>query len=448
MGVLVLALAVSAVAGYVQASDGVTKSELREQAQLPMDERDEIVDDRDNMTVVTTSPRESAPGKIMAFTPDGRLAYYNDTYKKYFDVDPAPGGDATVEYVAGSELGRKGCPASGIDPCSRIVIERVNLTTGELTQLHERIVPGWSIWHDADRLDEHRFLIADIAGDSVFVMNVTSGITTWRWDAETDYSVRSGGQMSDWTHLNDVERVGEGRYMVSLRNQDQVAFLNRSGGVIEDWTLGADGNHSVLYEQHNPDFIPAERGGPAVVVSDSENNRLVEYQRTNGSWERTWHWADAQMQWPRDADRLPDGNTLVADSNGNRIFELNQRGEIVWEVQVDTPYEVERLGTGPESTGGHSAQALGLDSRGDAGSAAADEPRERNRTGLFEGVVGFFKGLLPSLVVNGLLFVMPVWMNAQIFLSLVGALLVLAVWAALELYWSRWYVAVDAGRKG
>jgi hypothetical protein len=77
-------------------------------------------------------------------------------------------------------------------------------------------------------------------------------------------------------------------------------------------------NGSLFYEQHNPDYIPEERGGPAVLVADSENGRVVEYGRTpgngtpvtDGTWERTWQWRDGRLQWPRDADRLPNGGWL------------------------------------------------------------------------------------------------------------------------------------------
>jgi len=443
--VVLLVFGASAGAGYLATTSDVSKSDIQEQADRPFDERESLVESRANATVVTTSPRESAPGSIIAFTADGRVAYYNDTYAKYFDVDPDPGGDMTVEYVAGTELGTKNCPASGLDPCSIIVIERVNLTTGELTRIHERHVPGSSIWHDVERLDEHRFLVGDITTDSVFVFNVTSGVTTWRWDARVDYPIESGGQVDDWTHLNDVESLGDGRYMASLRNQDQVVFLDQQTGLVREKTLGEDGNYSVLFEQHNPDYIPEDEGGEAVLVGDSENNRIVEYQWTNGSWDRTWQWSDTRMQWPRDADRLPNGHTLVADSNGNRIFELDRNGRIVWQVRVDTPYEVERLGTGDESTGGESARELDLPSRAEGATAETDD--RSSSENVFDGVVLFLKGLFPSIVENALLFVLPAWVNAQIFLSGVAVLLGALVWGGVELYWSSWTIEFGVTRR-
>ncbi|ERG90009.1 MAG: hypothetical protein J07HQW1_00022, partial [Haloquadratum walsbyi J07HQW1] len=92
-------------------------------------------------------------------------------------------------------------------------------------------------------------------------------------------------------------------------------------------------------------------------------NRIVEYQRVNNTWLRTWTWGEGLLSWPRDADRLPNGNTLITDSNGGRVIEVNKQGNIVWSVEMTTPYEAERLGTGDESSGGQSADTLGLESQ-------------------------------------------------------------------------------------
>jgi hypothetical protein len=84
----------------------------------------------------------------------------------------------------------------------------------------------------------------------------------------------------------DVEVVRDGRYATgSLRNHDRVVFVNRSSGEVnESLSLGADDDHSILGEQHNADYIPDERGGPATIVADSNNDRIVESQREDGEW--------------------------------------------------------------------------------------------------------------------------------------------------------------------
>jgi hypothetical protein len=402
-----------------------------------VDDGAEAVAPANGTTVITTSMRGN--NRLVAYAPNGSVLYYDDSYLIYDDVDPSPLGKYTVSYVATEYMSRDECGSS--ETCTRNVIERVNLSTGERERIYSRVTASsQNHWHDADRLGPDRWLVADIAHDRAFIINTSTCIETWSWSAQAAYPLTSGGIFpGDWTHLNDVEYVEiDGRDVVtlSLRNQDSVAFVDVERGLMEEWTLGADGNHSILYEQHNPDFIPRERGGPALVVADSENNRIVEYQRVNGEWTRTWQWSDAELKWPRDADRLPNGNTLVTDTNGGRVIEVNERGEIVWEVHIEGPYEAERLGTGDESTGGPSATRAGLDSRsiGSAGEARNYPLWER----VADDVVAAWAGLLPSAIVNPLLYVLPPWIGIVELGGGVLLLLTIVAWAAAEFHWSSY----------
>lgn len=367
------------------------------------------------------------PSQIVAYAPNGSLLYRNLTYGFYHDVDPSPAGAATVTYVASTEVNASHCDTSreGVDECSVSVVERLNLTTGNVTRLYSRTVPdfGTDNVHDADLIDGgDRVVVADIAPpDRIYIANVTTGETVWEWRAIERFDPSSGGDYPwDWTHLNDVEYVEDGLVMASIRNQDQVVFLQPGHGVVENMTLGSEGAHETLYEQHNPDYIPAENGGPAVLVADSENNRIVEYQRTDdGDWRRTWLWRDPNMQWPRDADRLPSGNTLITDTHADRIVEVNRAGEIVWSARFPGPYEAERLDTGPESAGGPSATAADLDSR-NVGS------------GTLNGLLYGFLGMIPPVVLHATMFVLPNWVSP---LAAAGTLLVasvLVLWLVVE----------------
>lgn len=447
--VVLVLLSVGLIAqSFVSADELDTSQEIREQAQLPMDERTAIVEPRNSTTVITTQQREHAdraPGEFIAIGPEGTVVYYNRTYHSYWDADPVEGTDSTVLYVAAEHVTSGRC-ARLKKGCWRNVVETVDLSTGETDRLYAHVSPvrGSGRWHDVDRIDEHRLLVADIDEDRVFVVNHTAGLVTWSWDAQTEFDIESGtsevskarGWPGDWTHVNDVEVLGNGTYMASLRNQDQVVFLDRDTGLLPERTLGEDGAHETLYEQHNPDYIPQAQGGPAVVVSDSENNRVIEYQRTDGEWRQTWTWSDARMQWPRDADRLPNGNTLVTDTHGGRILEVDAAGDVVWTVDVIAPYEAERFETGDESTGGPSAESAGLESQ-TASTESGNQSPVHKVSGAIWGVVGRF---VPSIVLNGILYVLPAWMG----LRDVFALLVLggtvSVWGVTEFWWSPWTV--------
>jgi outer membrane protein assembly factor BamB len=128
------------------------------------------------------------------------------------------------------------------------------------------------------------------------------------------------------------------------------------------------------------------------------------------------------MQWPRDADRLPNGHTLITDSNGNRVFEVNERGDVVWSVNIAFPYEAERIGTGDESTGGPSATQATLQSR---------------TGGLGDRLQIAIKQILPGKYLNGLMYITPPWMGLAELLELVVLLVGGVVWGTTEIVW--WY---------
>ncbi|WP_440010515.1 aryl-sulfate sulfotransferase [Halomicrococcus sp. SG-WS-1] len=447
--------------GAASSSVGQTDQRLR-QANISEGGGKQVAEPRDGITVVATDsntwmgkagdgPRSRA--ELVAFNPNGTVLYYNDSHTRYWDADHVNGTRATVEYFYADHISKSEC---GQEVCTRNGIERVNLSTGEVTPIFSRITPGKhsTRWHDGDRLNDTQYVVADIAQDRAFVVNTTTGVVEWSWEAQQAFDPRTSGgpYPEDWTHINDVEVVQDGRIMVSVRNHDQVVFLDRQTGLVKNWTLGSDDNHDVLYEQHNPDYIPAENGGPAVLVGDSENNRVVEYQRENGSWNRSWTWQDSQTQWPRDADRLPNGNTLVTDSNGDRVFELNDQGEVVWSVDIAFPYEAERLGTGDESTGGQSAKSLGLGSKQTGDSDGGRQVGDNQKKGIAGSIWVGIKDIVPGRYMNALMYVLPAWMGPTELAALAVAVLGSLAWAITEWRWSErslsvpWTIHVERKR--
>lgn len=406
-----------------------------EQSSGPATEPDPTNGSQRGLTVVTTQgfytgthPGARDVADLLVLDAAGNVVYQNSTYDVYFDVDPVPGTRTTVEYVAARRLGGDQC---AVDPCSLNLVERLNITTGEVTRVYDAVTPQYDTgrWHDVDRLNETHLVVADIVYDRVFVVDIRTDELVWQWNASEWYPITAGGGSGDWTHVNDVEVLEDGRIMVSLRNLDSVVFLDPGRGFLEDWTLGADDNRSVLFEQHNPDYLPAERGGPAVVVADSENNWVEEYHRVDGEWQLAWAWRDRTLQWPRDADRLPNGHTLVADSHGDRVLEIDTAGTVVWQVEVGRPYDAERLGTGDESEGGQAA-----------GSTSGTAPPAVNQGPTEGGLVLLLKDALPGPVVNGLLFVAPPWFGFTDLLVAGVLVLDLGLWLAVEWHWSGWSV--------
>jgi len=184
----------------------------------------------ENHTVVTESGRA---GTITAYQPDEEVLYYNNSRTKYFDVDPVEGDPLTVEYTATDTIHTDG-PNCGDPPCARNVIERVDLETGAVEVVYERYDHKETAaeWHDMDRIDERHVLVADIVADQVFIVDTGDrGRRVALGRPEQSSRWRAATRSNDWTHINDVEYIEdgrmEGRIMVSVRNQNRVVFLDQ-----------------------------------------------------------------------------------------------------------------------------------------------------------------------------------------------------------------------------
>jgi hypothetical protein len=411
-----------------QATSGTERFE-RAMSQ-PLEAREPIAAPRNGTTVVTTqSVRASLlkgdDGDMIAYDAAGRVLYFNATANDYWDVDPLPGEPGRVVYVA--TYPNPG--GSGV----LNVIETVDLETGQVWRLYTNVTTGGR-WHDVDRLSATEYAVADIARDSVQVVNVTTGRTVWIWDARGTYPSSAGGDPDgDWTHMNDVEELPDGNILASVRNMDQVVRIDRERGVVSNWTLGRDDAHEILREQHNPDYIPPDDGGPSLLVADSGNDRIVEYHRTEGEWERTWTHSGG-LSWPRDADRLPNGRTLITDTRNDRVLEVGREGETVWSVPVHRPYEAERLPTGPESRGGPAVEP-------------SDDEVDGTSTDGGSGTGGISPGrilwtVLPAPLIAAVRWVLPPWMHFPEMAVLGGMMIVVTLWIGWELSLYRRALAV------
>ena len=312
--------------------------------------------------------------------------------------------------------------------------------------------------HDVDLINGDQLLIANmrkyedgVSNDRLLVYDRGNDSVVWDWTFNDHYPRGTdGGYKSDWTHVNDVDKVGNGRYLASPRNFDQVILVNRSSREIE-YRLGEDGDHDTLYEQHNPDFFVDESGTPTILVADSENDRVVEYAYEGGQWKEVW--SVGGFNWPRDADRLPNGNTLITDSLNHRVVEVNPQGEVVWEFYASwAPYDAERGAPGSNGPSMQSLDAGGshtVSGGADAGPASQETfPDWLRRStagtpvaGPGEEIAARYQHITP--------FLRPVWMSSWALLGVFLALPLCLLWGLGELIHGRDRIREAlAGRRG
>jgi hypothetical protein len=281
------------------------------------------------------------PARLVGVGPNGTVRWERNGSKTgltwFYDVDPLPNRTLLVTSV-GDVDGRQQTTVSKYDPDTNTTIWSETLDAKDT--------------HDVDLINGDELLVVDMknyndtAGrndDRVFVYNLTTDEIVWEWYFRNHYERSAGEEYTDdWTHANDVDKIGPGRYLISVRNMDQVIVVDRETKEIT-LRLGTDDNRSRLDKQHNPDLLRGEGGRPTILVADSGNDRVVEYARDGDGWDRTWL-LEGDLSWPRDADRLPSGNTLVVDTQNHRVVEVTPTGEIVWEYYAPwAPYDVERI---------------------------------------------------------------------------------------------------------
>ena len=307
---------------------------------------------------------EKRPARLIAYGPRGDVLWTFDAKAELgvvwsYDVDPLPNGNV---FVTATRPGRT-------------LLYELNTTTGAVewteqlpyTDTHDAdllnrthvVIANMRNYNATSGVNEDRILIYDLANDSV--------VWEWRFADQPRYDRETGGNYEDdWTHVNDVDRVGDD-FLVSPRNFDQVLLIDRATGEVEH-RLGSDGDLQTLYEQHNPDWLVSDDGNPTVLVADSENDRVVEYANRDGEWTQTWALGTEEtLSWPRDVDRLRNGHTLIGDSRNHRVIEVTPRGEVVWEVAAPwLVYDVERI-----PIGGFDTEANG-DLGGSRGPTMAD----------------------------------------------------------------------------
>jgi len=205
---------------------------------------------------------------------------------------------------------------------------------------------------------------------------------------------------SDWAHTNTIEvlphtplgqrdtRFRAGNLLFSFRSLDIIGIIDRDlEEIVWVWGLG------ILDGQHQPTMLPdghilifdngTYRGYSTVVEMDPESGEVV------------WQYEDRDdfySPYRSGVQRLPNGNTLICESDAGRIFDVTVEKEIVWDFY--SPF----LGQGPENQGRHIYRATRYTeaeveplfaSRAEEIIAVADS--ERKRLTSFRQVLKFYQ---------------------------------------------------------
>lgn len=157
------------------------------------------------------------------------------------------------------------------------------------------------------------------------------------WRILTRKEIYIPWDVKDLLHTNSIEVLNEpvvegskpGDLLLSMRNLDLIAIIDLLGGrTIWSWGPGK------LSRQHHPTILDNRN---FLIFDNGVVNEVSRVVELNPLKERiTWQYH------PRDSakfyspsrggnQRLPNGNTLITDSDNGRAFEVTAEGKIVWE---------------------------------------------------------------------------------------------------------------------
>jgi len=192
--------------------------------------------------------------------------------------------------------------------------------------------------HDVDRLPNGNTLINrgnEDTKDTAQVIEVDhQGKIVWSWYAKSAYDKApySSIYREGWTHINAVSRLPNGNTWVDLRNFNITAEVNPQGTVVwqYDWSPIGQNPHEPELQPNGNILVNLHPQPQQVVEINPKTSEIVWQYRHQGT-------PDFHPE-SRDADRLPNGNTLI--NNGVRLIEVSPTKEIVWQLTVKSLMEM------------------------------------------------------------------------------------------------------------
>ena len=145
-------------------------------------------------------------------------------------------------------------------------------------------------------------------------------------------------RIADLFHPNDVEELSAelapkfpmfeaGDLLISIRRMNLVAVIDGTDYRFKWWS------HGPWISQHDPDFTDdglisvynnnTERGPSNILRIDPATRELTVLPAAPGAG---WH-----SPFMGNHQYLPNGNILITESRGGRVFEVTPAGKIVWE---------------------------------------------------------------------------------------------------------------------
>lgn len=288
---------------------------------------------------------------------EGAVVWYRKFAGGVFDFQPHADGRWTL-FTTTSGTTRE---FVGVDRLGEVTGTYRAIGVGETSPHELRLLPGSHLLIGG----EYRVMDLSAYGGlqnatvrGTRIQRIEHEAAVFDWNTFDSLSIADAGDQISLTgtdvhpwHANAVEIDGDGNYLVSLRNSDEILKLDsRTGAIL--WRLGGEHNQFTLlndplggfWRQHgirrlqNGNLLFFDNGS----LHQPAESRPVEYRinETTRVAELVWHYrhtpaihASAQGF----AQRLPDGHTLICYGTAQRVIEVDGNGVVQWDLRIDEP---------------------------------------------------------------------------------------------------------------
>jgi Arylsulfotransferase (ASST) len=195
-----------------------------------------------------------------------------------------------------------------------------------------------------------RIVEIDRQGDVVWSWNPFDHLSTLDFD-ECIMETPDGNGLYDWTHANAAHYDAvENVVYYSSRHLSRIVKIDYATGEVI-WNFGlempsgdVDFGDDLFSFQHAPEVQPngnlllydnGNRRGHSFCTSPNPYSSAVEFKidpDADPPVVEVWRFEHAYSSFVGDADRLPNGNTLVDAGGRGLVMEVTPDGEVVWEL--------------------------------------------------------------------------------------------------------------------
>ncbi len=175
--------------------------------------------------------------------------------------------------------------------------------------------------------DLFKILITDQGRNRVLKIDKESQSVTWF------YGDPNGAPGSETGRLNsptDAQKIPDrAEILIADTGNNRVLIVDENSKAII-WEFGTGELASPVDVEYVPEL-------DAVLIADQSQHRVILVQRSDKTVIRQFGVkgvpasGSAGLNAPTDADYLSNGNILIADTNNERLIEVNAAGEIVWQ---------------------------------------------------------------------------------------------------------------------